>query len=138
MLDAMKRAENLKYLNDRFEYKYDQETKGESEAWFFMKPDPETGKLHGDCEDYSLTLAKADAGGLFAFYREYLKGSFGVYYCENRSSGIGHAVLNCGDLWIDNQNKEWGDKERIERFYFIKRRYSTIKIAIKLIKGFFA
>lgn len=135
MKDALARANNLKWLNERFEYRYDKETTGESEAWFFMTPDPDTGKLYGDCEDYSLTIAKADAGGLWALFCEYLKGTVGIYYCANRTTGVGHAVLCVDGQWIDNQHMAWGGKERIEKRYYIKRRYSTLKVIIKLIKG---
>lgn len=120
---------NLDRLNSLFVYRADN-----GNGWRFMKL--EKGKLYGDCEDYSLTLAKMDSGGLLRFFWHYLKGDISLHYCRNKSSGNGHCVLSCGSLFIDNQTKEWGSKERIERYYFIEKRFSFLTVMAALFQGF--
>lgn len=116
------------FLNQRFVYKAD----GKRDKWIFMKP---ADKMYGDCEDYSLFIAKELSGSLLKFHWNVITRKFKFYHVETKPKGEGHLIFNYGDYWIDNWTTRWVDREHMENLFDIKYRCGYPEILYKLFIG---
>ena len=86
-------------------------TSDKGESWNILKPDS-SGKLRGDCEDYSLTVLHRIAGGSsFKFWFYLLTFQAVVWHCVTAQKEQ-HAQLWFRGQWIDNINSTWSKKQQ--------------------------
>jgi len=108
-----------------------------ADAWFdlwqVMRPSA-AGRLVGDCEDFSLTLAYLLAGRSWPrFWWHQITGKSVIWFCR-MDDGQGHATLwHRGSGWVDNVVPFWrpASPHRL-RFPFL-----FPLLAIKLAAGWF-
>ena len=107
----------LEVLNKKFIYRSDKEEYGTVEYWTVL--DLEAEFVHGDCEDYSLTIQKEFGGR--------------IHICKY--DGVCHAILKLPDgTWIDNIQKK-PVKELNERYTMVIPLYNfLVKLEFKLSK----
>jgi len=121
-------TDNVKFINDRFVYRRDK-----GEKWQIMELSTD-GKLYGDCEDYSLTLAFLHCGMSWRrFICALFKREFDLYYCTDKVTRGGHAVMRDRFGWIDNNVKEYVERSEIEKRFRIVKRYRFHRVLIKLL-----
>lgn len=117
--------DTVKHLNARFVHKAD-----DGDNWVFMK---DADKMQGDCEDYSLYIAKRLSGDsvLRMFWNMLIR------KCKFHYVGVnmwGHVVLEWDGNYIDNTVKKWSTKEQMKHCKFAKRVILPL-VAWRLLKG---
>lgn len=102
--------QSLKILNSKFKYKKD--TFRWFDHWRIMVDDGD--EWHGDCEDYSLTLAWMVSGrSRTKFIWNLVTFRFLLWYVKS-PSGESHAIIRIGDLYYDNIQKKGATKSEME------------------------
>ena len=131
-------------LHKRFTYVTDKNQYGKREAWYIMKPDPlakEFPVFKGDCEDFSLTvLYQLCAGKWTKFWWYIFSYKAQIRYCYLHTPDRGHAVLQLGDVYLDNIFGTTTTKEAMEeRGYVFKQPaflwFLPTTVSIKLLLG---
>lgn len=107
----------LSKLKKRFTYKRDVDFNGRRDHWRFL---PETGNVVGDCEDFSLTIAKATYGSLFKAYRAGCK----FTYCEFR--GNGHLFLRTPEGCVDNIQARPFEAKELQNYSKMKELWLVV------------
>lgn len=118
---------SLDRLHNRFTYEQD-----DGEVWEILSSE---GSVKGDCEDFAMTLLVQIEG---KFWKPILKGQYAIYFC--RFKGYGHVVLchKKTGLFADNIRKTWNSYEYLKDHHYTDfDRYGSIKIALKLLAGWF-
>ena len=113
-------------IDKKFHYTYDKQNK---DTWTFLDIEDKE-QVFGDCEDYSLTVAKALSGGsVKTLIYNLLTRKCSLYYVKMKSSGEGHCVMSWKDvegdgkdMYIDNCVKSWSTRDRMEVYIDFKYR----------------
>ena len=124
---------SLDSFNSLYDYKYDPDGR---DFWRVLKPN-EKGVYRGDCEDYSLSVLYyvMCQESWFKFWWRLFTFQVRVRYVLNKGSG--HAVLQHGNMYIDNWTKKWVIKERMESLghRFRGWRFIPTTVAIRMAKA---
>ena len=103
--------EALKTINRKFKYKSD--TFRWLDHWRVMVNDGDV--WHGDCEDYSLTLAwLVSDKNILKFIWNLITFKFLIWYVLS-PNGEGHAIIKIGSLYYDNIQKKGVTKEVLKQ-----------------------
>lgn len=122
-------AKHFKYVSDNEKYKF-------REVWNVVDTTKE--EWEGDCEDYSLTVMWFMSGQniLVFLYNLLFNTAFTIHHVNVKSNGVGHAVMQYNDMYVDNIMREWkvdGD-EALEAYEFRFPWYPPL-ILIKIMIG---
>jgi predicted transglutaminase-like cysteine proteinase len=115
-------------LNKRFTYRSDPRW----DSWSFMSTtDPQ---IFGDCEDYSLYVAKEllSGGSVKSFWFNLWIREFDLLFVNTKKGG-GHCVLVCGDKAIDNWSKQWITLAEMKKLHNFKYRCRFPLVLAKLL-----
>jgi predicted transglutaminase-like cysteine proteinase len=132
----MQIEEALDTLNSKFEYKSD--TFRWLDHWRVMVNDGDV--WHGDCEDYSLTLAWLVSDmSLVKFIWNLVTFRFLLWFVKS-PGGEGHAIIKIDGLYYDNIQKKGCSKDQLKakgyKFVFpLIFPAVALKFAISLVGG---
>ena len=117
MLNKEQQA-SLDNLNKHFRYKSDYKYWDNGK---FMSP--EDYNMYGDCEDYSVHVARyvLGDGRLKTFYKKLWKGNFELWFVEAQGGG-GHCILidTVNSVSIDNWTKHFISVEKMGELHTLK------------------
>ncbi len=120
----MNADEAVKEVNRLWEYKSD----GMIDDWNFT--------VHGDCEDYALSVLKRIFGGKTEAKRALLNREAFIWYTTT-NKGDKHAVLEYQGRFVCNRIKRWQtdkDKMLIDKWHFrFPRAFLIIKLGLSEI-----
>ena len=128
--------EALKTINRKFKYKSD--TFRWLDHWRVMVNDGDV--WHGDCEDYSLTLAwLVSDKNILKFIWNLITFKFLIWYVLS-PNGEGHAIIKIDGLYYDNIQKKGCSKDQLKakgyKFVFpLIFPAVALKFAISLVGG---
>ena len=116
----------VKQINKDFVYKKD----SGKDKWSVMFP-AEDGKLYGDCEDYSLTVAYRMCNcSLIEMFYALFRRKFVFHYVLTKA-GEGHAVMEHEGKYIDNWTKRWVTKPTMEKLHTFKYEFKLYQVLWK-------
>lgn len=122
---------DFKDLNERFKYKAD--PKYWDNFQFMSKTDE---IIYGDCEDYSLYVAREVSGGtILGFWKDYIKGKYEFWHVKTRRTGDGHCVLIMDKQGTDNWTKKWVSESEIRELHDFKYKIPLVIVAGGIVMG---
>tara|TARA_B110000211_G_C13633158_1_gene358348 strand:- start:53 stop:451 length:399 start_codon:yes stop_codon:yes gene_type:complete len=125
----------IKFINDRYDYKFDQDQYQVADLWKVMAL--KDGRLVGDCEDYALTVLWYLSGeSLMKFVWNLLTYRARIWYVTVPGGG-GHALLEFDGKFIDQWKMEWTPKNVYEGVFDFKFYYNPLIVLRKLITGYY-
>ena len=128
-----KMKEVIETLNERFKYELDEDQHGYKEVWTFMDLDT---IMKGDCEDYSLFVARELSGSITKMYWNLLTRKAKLHHVQIKSNSAGHCILEWDGHFVDNNFRKWVQEEDMKKVYNFKYRYIIPLIMMKFVVGF--
>lgn len=100
----------------KWQYRYDSEQYGMSDAWKIIYSEDSSGKLVGDCEDYALSVLWRLAGeSSLKMCWLLLTHQAGICLVGPSKWKVSHAVLKYKGEYVDNWTRKFGPKSAIEK-----------------------
>lgn len=111
-----KRDDLVAWFTSKWEYRYDKEQFGASDAWKIIYNANEKGKFVGDCEDYSLSILYRLCGeNKLKMWWMLLTHQAGICLVGPNKWKVSHAVLKYKGEYVDNWTRKFGPKSEIEK-----------------------
>lgn len=116
--------QNVLDVSSKFKYTSDPKSSLNFIDFWFVMDEKLDGKLHGDCEDFSLTVMYRNLGCSFwkLFLALVITGKYKMYYSISKN-GVAHCVGFAEGFWFDN----WTMKAVSSKEEFIKLTGHDIK-----------
>ena len=106
-----KRDDLVAWFTSKWEYQYDKEQFGASDAWKIIYNANEKGKFVGDCEDYSLSILYRLCGeNKLKMWWMLLTHQAGICLVGPNKWKVSHAVLRYKGEYVDNWTRKFGPK----------------------------
>lgn len=112
----MELQEAIDAVNAKFQYKKD----GRLDNWDVMD-----SSMTGDCEDYSLTIARFHSGSWLKFFKRWMTGYYKMWFVTT-PNGEGHAVLEVEGKLIDNFYRELVTEMPLHKFHWVYPRFMLL------------